>query len=102
MSDGHARVALEAKEGAEKAITDFREGLNSNPFTRFSGQWNAYRRQMDYSLNRRACREAGHDQADCCWEHDRHIRMWNKSQWGIKSCPVCEERAEIERAKVAS
>jgi hypothetical protein len=100
MDAGHAQAALESKEGAERAIEDFRNGVNANPFSSHDGQrWGAYRSQMQFSINRRDCIAAGHDRTLCCWEHDHHIQRWNRSHRGIKSCPACEVEAEVVRAK---
>lgn len=100
MDAGHAKAALENKEGAERALADFQAGINSNPFGRYEVdgfRQSAYRYQMNFQINRRNCMAAGHTL--CCWEHDRHLARNRHSQFGITSCSVCEPRAEIERTK---
>jgi hypothetical protein len=91
----HAQAALENKEGAERAIEDFALGNTVNPFGAYSGSgWRraAWERQTEILTCRR-----DHDRARCCWEHKVHLRVWNLSQWGITSCPVCEVGANVER-----
>jgi len=99
MSYAHIQAALENKEGAEKAREDFAAGIRNNPFGDYSVQgWRqaAYDQQYKILVNAAACK-ANHPQNACCWEHERHIQRWNRSHWGITSCPVCEEAAGIER-----
>lgn len=100
MDAGHAKAALEGKEGAEKAIEDFNAGVNENPFGRYEVDgWrqSAYRRQMSFLIRKRDCKAAGH--TPCCWEHDLHLLRAGHTYMGITSCPACEVRAEAERAK---
>ncbi len=99
MSYGHIQAALENKEGAERAREDFAAGIRSNPFGTYAENgWRgaAYDQQYKFLVNARDCK-ANHPQNVCCWEHERHLKRWDTSQWGITSCPVCEDYAALER-----
>jgi len=100
MSYGHAKAALESKEGAERALTDFEAGVTSNPFGPFEVDgWRraAWERRTSFLTNRQACLAAGHDRSVCCWEHEHHLLRANHSHWGIYSCPACEPAAQEAR-----
>lgn len=100
MANAHAQVALENKEGAERAREDFIKGITVNPFDMHSG-WRrrAWGRQMLALVNRRDCIAAGHDRTKCCWQHEHHVDRCNKLQRGITSCARCEVEAEVERRR---
>ncbi|WP_159599909.1 hypothetical protein [Agromyces humi] len=96
--NGHAQAALENAEGAEQARKDFAAGVTVNPFTN-AGGWRrlAWQRQTELLTCRR-----DHDRAKCCWEHQVHLRPWNRSFLGITSCPVCNDEANAARRELAS
>ena len=95
MSNGHAQAALENREGALRAIEDFKAGIEENPFP-VRGGWQ--RLAWDAKMTQLICRR-DHGFV-CCQEHVQHIAgRFNKSYMGLTSCSFCEEEVDKERQK---
>lgn len=97
MVSGRAQYELEVQEGAARALSDFASGVTVNPFTLVGG-WRGTAWDLQYT--RLVCLRDD-DPSKCCWQHKRHLMRWNKSHWGITSCPICVEAADVARALVA-
>jgi hypothetical protein len=95
MSDGHAQAILENREGALRAIEDFKAGVTANPFPR-GGGWQ--RLAWETKMEKLICRR-DHGIV-CCQEHNQHLAgRFNKSHMGLTSCNFCEKEVEEERKR---
>lgn len=95
MSNGHAQAALENREGALRAIEDFKTEVTVNPFPR-GGGWQ--RLAWETKMAQLVCRR-DHGLI-CCQEHIQHLAgRFNKSYMGLTSCSFCEKEVDKERQR---